>query len=462
MKSALIRIIALMVVLTMVVAPVSAQVPTPGLETYPFQPVDKFEPTEAELAWVAEVQRVDGFIVQLEESSLATYKGDISGFSAPERTDSGKIDVNSDSSIAYLKHLRQQIDAAIVSSERIVGRDLEVYARFDVVLNGFAAKMSASEAAALRQMPGVREVYPDQIWYPDTDTSPEFLGVDGIWDGTNVPGIDGAKGEGVLVGILDTGINIDHPSFAEVGPVDGYVHTNPYGPGVYKGLCASEPTNYVCNDKLVGVYAYTSEAIRGEDSEDHGSHTASTTAGNVVEFNFSGSLVTISGMAPHANIIAYDVCDANGCGNTATVNAVGQAMTDGVDVLNYSIGPSSGPGQSPYASVTEMAFLEAVNAGIITATSAGNSGPDAATTYKAAPWTLIVANTNHGRIFGNPVIVNPGDATEYSAIGLPDAGPALLEDLTDVNFKWGGLDNTLMIQPAVRSRLTILKIQSPF
>ncbi|NLC13503.1 MAG: S8 family serine peptidase, partial [Chloroflexi bacterium] len=414
--------------------------PTPGLETYKFQPVEKIKPTEAELAWIAEVQKVDGFIVQLDEPSLATYNGGINGFSVPNRTDSGKIDVNSDSSIAYTKHLRQQIDNAIISSEKIVGRDLDVYARFEVVLNGFAAKMTAQEAAALRDMPGVREVYPDLVWYPDTDTSPEFLGVDGIWDGTNVADGVTAKGEGVLVGILDTGINMDHPSFAEVGPVDGYVHTNPFGADVFKGLCASDPDNYVCNNKLVGVYAYTTEPIRGEDSEDHGTHTASTTAGNVVELDFGGSPVTISGMAPHANIIAFDVCTADGCANAATVSAVEQAISDGVDVLNYSIGPNSGPGQSPYASATEVAFLEAVDAGIITATSAGNSGPAVSTTYKAAPWTLIVANTNHGRIFGNPVIVNPGDATEYSAIGLPDAGPALLADLTNVPLKWGGLD----------------------
>lgn len=442
MKSKLTRFIAILIVLGMIVSPISAQsTPPTGLETHSFLPVEKFEPTEAELAWVAEIQRVDGFIVQLEEPSLATYKGEISGFSVPNRTDSGKIDVNSASSIAYTKHLRQQMDASIVSSEKTIGRDLDVYARFEVVLNGFAAKMTPGEAAALRNMPGVREVYPDQIWYPDTDTSPEFLGVDGIWDGTNVPGAVTAKGEGVLVGILDTGINMDHPSFAEVGPVDGYVHINPFGTGVFKGLCASDPTNYVCNDKLVGVYAYTTEPIRGEDSEDHGSHTASTTAGNVVELDFGGSPVTISGMAPHANIIAFDVCTADGCANSATVSAVEQAVADGVDVLNYSIGPNSGPGQSPYASATEVAFLEAVDAGIITATSAGNSGPNVSTTYKAAPWTLIVANTNHGRIFGNPVIVNPGDATEYSAIGLPDAGPALLADLTDVPFKWGGLEN---------------------
>ncbi len=102
--------------------------------------MDKNELTEAELAWVAEVQKVDGFIVQLEEPSLVTYKGGNSVFAAPERDDSGKINVSSAASQAYLSYLNQQIDAAIVDSEQALGRELEIYARYDVVLNGFAAK----------------------------------------------------------------------------------------------------------------------------------------------------------------------------------------------------------------------------------------------------------------------------------------------------------------------------------
>lgn len=441
MQKMFLRLLSLLLIAGMLFSPAIAQTPAPGLETYQFQPIDKQALTEGELAWVSEVQRVDGFIVQFDEPSLATYKGGISVFAAPDRDDSGKIDVTSEASQAYLSYLNQKLDAAILSAESLLGRDLEVYARYDVVLNGFAAKMSAQEAASVRQMDGVKEVYPDQIWQPDTDTSPAFLGVDGVWDSTYVPGDDSPKGEGVLVGVLDTGINMDHPSFAEVGPVDGYVHINPFGDGVYKGLCASDPQNYVCNNKLVGVYAYTNEPIRGEDSDDHGSHTASTAAGNTVTFNYFGSNVTITGMAPHANIIAFDVCTADGCANSATVSAVQDAIANQVDVLNYSIGPTSGPGEVPYLSATEMAFLEATDAGAITATSAGNSGPGVSTTYKAAPWTLIVANTNHGRIFGNPVIVNPGDATEYSAVGLPGSGPALEQDLVDVTFKWGGVDD---------------------
>ena len=440
MQKIFLRLVSLVLVAGMLFSPAIAQTPDAGMETFQFQPVEKFALTEAELAWVAEVQRVDGFIIQLDEPSLVTYKGGNSLFAAPERSSSGKIDVASAASTAYLARLNQQLDAAIQSSEGMIGRELDVYARYDVILNGFAAKMSPTEAAALRQMEGVREVYPDLLWQPDTDVSPEFLGVDGIWDGSSVAGGEGAKGEGVLVGILDTGINMDHPSFAEVGPVDGYVHTNPFGADVYKGLCSTIPDNYVCNDKLVGVYAYVDEPIVGEDASDHGSHTAATTAGNIVSFDFSGAMVTISGMAPHANIIAYDVCHDDGCPNAATVSAVEQAVVNGVDVLNYSIGPSSGPGQSPYVSASEVAFLEAIEAGIITSTSAGNAGPDVSTAYKAAPWTLIVGNTNHGRIFGNPVIVNPGDESEYSAVGLPHAGPALPEDLVEVPFTWGGME----------------------
>ena len=176
--------------------------------------------------------------------------------------------------------------------------------------------MSAEEAAQLLTLPGVRGVYPNEIWQLNTDVIPGFLGADTIWEGTSTPDGITADGEGLIAGILDTGINMDHPSFADVGG-DGYDHTNPFGSGVYKGLCATDSTNYVCNDKLVGVWAYTQayETTYGEDTHAHGSHTASTTAGNVLDVDFNGNALTISGMAPHANIIAYDVCYVDGCPN---------------------------------------------------------------------------------------------------------------------------------------------------
>ncbi len=68
----------------------------------------------------------------------------------------------------------------------------------------------------------------------DTDAGPVWIGAQGIWDGTATG--DESKGEGLIIGMIDTGINGDHPSFADIGG-DGYNHTNPFGAGNYLGWC---------------------------------------------------------------------------------------------------------------------------------------------------------------------------------------------------------------------------------
>jgi len=232
---------------------------------------------------------------------------------------------------------------------------------------------------------------------------------------------------------------MSHPSFAETTPLDPYVYVNPYGEGVYKGLCASNPSTHTCNDKLLGVYDYVTGGD-GHDTLDHGSHTASTSAGNRISVNYGGANIVISGMAPNAQVIAYKVCDDSGCPGNASTAAVNQAIADGVDALNFSIGPTSGPARSPWTDSTELAFLEAFKVGISTATSAGNSGPNDSTVYKLPPWALVTANTQHGRIFGYPVTINPG-SDALGSIALPassDLAPALATDLVGLQLVWGG------------------------
>ena len=166
---------------------------------------------------------------------------------------------------------------------------------------------------------------------------PTWIGAPGIWEGTAEPADLGTLGEGVLAGILDTGINFDHPSFSDT-PQDLHVYN---WVGDYKGVCASvggvPAYASACNDKLVGAYSFTGEALSPEDADGHGSHTASTVAGNFVTFDFMGVETTISGVAPHAQIIAYDVCDPSGCYTNSSTAAVQQAILDGVNVINYSI-----------------------------------------------------------------------------------------------------------------------------
>jgi subtilisin family serine protease len=227
--------------------------------------------------------------------------------------------------------------------------------------------------------------------------------------------ISGYKGENVVVGIIDSGINSQHPSFAEVGE-DGYRHLNPYGQNNFRGVC--NPSNayynpdFECNNKLVGAWTFAATAgvsnpangIKSPEDEDgHGSHTASTVAGNVINsatigsFNFG----RVSGVAPHASIIAYDVCGyitagnqfSASCPGSAIYNSIAQAIIDGVDVINYSI---SG-GDDPWTDPIEQRFLLAREYGIIVSTSAGNSGPIEGTVAHVSPWLMSVAAATHDR-----------------------------------------------------------------
>jgi len=162
-----------------------------------------------------------------------------------------------------------------------------------------------------------------------------------------------------------------------------------------------------CNDKIVGAYTYTddnpAEPITPEDSNGHGTHTASTVAGNAVEIEFQGETVTISGVAPHAQIIAYDACyptpEGGSCEGDDLLAAVQQAVLDGVDIINYSI---SG-GETPYSDPVELAFLEAFDAGVVVSASAGNDGPDAATVAHLSPWVITTAASTHNRKFTSQV-----------------------------------------------------------
>jgi subtilisin family serine protease/subtilisin-like proprotein convertase family protein len=213
--------------------------------------------------------------------------------------------------------------------------------------------------------------------------------------------IDGTRGEGVIVGIIDIGINQGHPSFAAVAG-DGYAHANPFGPGNYVGYCVANPS--FCNNKLIGAWALNPNSSNPTDSDGHGSHTAGIAAGNMlVNAPFTAptqTLVfpTVSGVAPRANVIVYQVC-APSCPTSSTTAAVNQAVIDGVDVINYAI---SG-GTNPYVETTSLAFLNATAAGVFVSAQAGNSGPGASTLNNQAPWVMSMAALTHKREILNAV-----------------------------------------------------------
>ncbi len=107
--------------------------------------------------------------------------------------------------------------------------------------------MTAAEAAMTADSPGVLFVEREKISYPLTDQGPSWMNADDIWAGLG--GMSGTYGEGVVVGIIDTGIDPTNPSFAAVGG-DGHIHTNPYDGCTDGGGCPGAALN-ATRDQLV-------------------------------------------------------------------------------------------------------------------------------------------------------------------------------------------------------------------
>lgn len=349
----------------------------------------------------AETSGAETYLVTLPGHPLATYPGGVAGLAptAPYLTGADRLDPADPASLAYLRYLDTTQDAAVASIQRALGRSVGTGLRYQAVLNGFTMELTAPEASTVAGLPEVARVDPDTMLTLHTDAGPAWIGAPAVWGGAAG---DATQGEGVVVGVIDTGVNFRHPAFAAVGPVDGHVHENPRGG--FTGLCDPLTGAPFCNDKLIGVWDF----VTGGDPADehgHGSHTAATAVGNRLEMSLEAPTVTldrtISGVAPHANLITYKACLVIGsCPLTGTLASIDRATLDQVDVINFSIG--GGPA-NPWTSPLAMAFAGARSAGIFVATSAGNSGPGAATVGNPAnaPWVFSVGASTHNRDFPN-------------------------------------------------------------
>ncbi len=302
----------------------------------------------------------------------------------------------------------------------------QVVHTYSKLFNGFSMLLPEGSAGSVAGIDGVKAVLPDELHQLDTNRTPAFIGASTIW---NALGGQGSAGEGTVVGILDSGIWPENPAFSDPDP-SGKPYAPPAG-GPYPcefGNTAWNPNDapFTCNNKLIGAYQFlnTYKAATGQqpyefnsarDDDGHGTHTASTVAGNSnVAVNLLGNdLGTISGIAPRAQIIAYKVCGELGCFSSDSAAAVEQSILDGVDVLNFSI---SG-GTNPYNDAVSLAFLDAYANGIFVAASAGNSGPGADTVAHREPWTTSVAASTSDRGFQSTATLNGANGATLSLVG---------------------------------------------
>lgn len=350
----------------------------------------------------------------------------------------GRVASAAESAGNHRAQLRGRQDAFVRNGRERLNRDMQVTHQYTEVLNGVAVRVNGDEARALAQDPAVLAVVRDEEHWLATYAGPSWVGADGIWEG---PAGLQSRGEGIIIGIIDSGVNPASPSFAETDPTDGYQHVNPYGSGVFVGVCnPSHPQympSYTCNDKLIGAYYFLSGhgAFPNQgafDENGHGSHVASTAAGNNVNIDFSGASLNLSGVAPRANIINYRVCGGAGttCFTSDSAAAIDRAVLDGVDVLNFSIGG----GTNPAGDLASLAFLRAADAGVFVAAAAGNFNPNRpGNSAHRGGWMTTVASVTHNGLVAHPVSVTgpaPIAGAPQDLAGVKGTGP----DLFDIGF----------------------------
>lgn len=398
------------------------------------------------------------YIVQMSDAPVVAYTGDVRGYRATKPQKGQKIDPNAPDVVRYAGYLDSRHDAALAA----VGGARKLYG-YRYAFNGFAAGLTEEQAARLASVPGVVAVSRDEARALDTTSTPAFLGLTapgGLYD--RLGGI-GRAGEDVIVGIVDGGIWPEHPSFSDqtgvngAGTKDGKLGYQQI-PG-WHGRCVPGEwfTAASCNQKLIGARYYNAgwggnagidaqlphEFNSPRDFGGHGTHTASTAAGNAGVTTTGPAAVfgSMGGIAPRARIAAYKVCwqtPAGGsCFTSDSVAAIDQAVADGVDVINFSISGS----RTNFRDAVEIAFLFAADAGVFVAASAGNSGPATSTVAHPGPWLTTVAAGTHNRDGTGSVTL--GDGVTYAGASLATAvGPAPLIDSTQAGLP--GADPTMV------------------
>jgi hypothetical protein len=380
-------------------------------------------------------------MLKLDYDSVATYTGGIDALAATSPSVTGKRLTGRSSAERKYQGYIDQRKADIVSRVQAAVPEVKVGSSVDVVYGGVTATVPANRVKDVLGVAGVVAVHENKIQQPLTDSSPNFIGAPTIY---NKLGGAANSGKGVIYGNLDTGVWPENPAFADLGNLAA--PPAPSGGGTRECNYGDNPLTpavdvFACQKKLIGGAHFTDayDVIVGDDplqgtardGEGHGTHTASTSAGNMVASAPVQGVDRgpIQGLAPGAWIMEYKVCGPQGCFPSDSARAVQQAILDGVDVINFSI---SG-GTQPFADIVELAFLDAYAADVFVSASAGNEGPGAGTANHLSPWTTSVGASTQQRQFVTKLSMTASngdtftqDGISISPTGIPSALPVVL------------------------------------
>jgi len=327
---------------------------------------------------------------------------------------------------------------------------------YRVVANGFAVVLPSAEVPLLHDIPGVRDVFASARYVPQLDRSPQQIGAPGLWGA----GLETA-GQGVKIGVIDTGVDHDHAFFDPAG------YTMPAG--FPKGQ------QRFTNAKVIVARAFPPPGARYRnaalafdgDNSSHGTHVAGIAAGNA-RTQATGRMV--SGIAPRAFIGNYKALVGTDSGLSPNGNApeivaaIEAAVRDGMDVLNLSIGQ---PELEPRRDIVALALDAAAAAGVVSAVAAGNDFNDLGAGSVSSP-----ANSERAITVG-AVEMNGttprGTHAGFSSVGpttislrlKPDVAAPGVDILSSVPAGWSSFSGTSMASPHVAGAAALLVQRHP-
>src|SRR5437763_7567136 len=370
-------------------------------------------------------------------SVIVQLKGDpLSKNSSTKPAPGKKIDFNS----TNVKSYRAQLSAQRNDFKQWLhtyAPKAKVTSQYDISLNAVAVQLNGESRDTIAGAPMVQQVQYNALYHPDLSESHKIINADGAW---NAVGGRSNAGAGIKIGDIDTGIDENHPFFDPSGFT--------YPPGFPKCDAADSAThkaNQNCNHvspKVIVAKVFNNKLNQnGFDAtavQDHGTHTAGIAAGVTGKTAVANgvNIDDMSGIAPGAflgnyNVFPGDVLNAR---SEDILNAVDAAIADGMDVLNLSLGG----GYHGNNDLLAIGLDNAVDAGVVVAVAAGNSGPGAGTVEspgRARDIITVGASTNQ-HFLGEPFTYPAGGGTTVgTAVGefgpLPSASFTLFDTASD-------------------------------
>jgi subtilisin family serine protease len=295
----------------------------------------------------------------------------------------------------------------------------------DTVLNALIVEIPDARASELMQVPGALKLYTVHRVQAFLNHALPLHKVPDAW--AMLPNGQNSAGVGIKIGMIDSGIDVNNPAFSDaLPPLDGFP----------KVLVDSDKK--FTNAKIIVAKNYTTllPDLGDPDANDHDGHGTGTSlaaAGGSTTTPYG----TVMGVATKAYLANYKVLDANGSTSDVIAKAVDDAVADGMDVLNISLGSYV----TSYSDIdtTEpsvAAITRAINAGVIVVVAAGNSGPGAGTIsdYASIPGVITMGAIHNDRTLNYGVTADGAPAPYQATIGDgPDPGQAISGTLVDVS-----------------------------